>query len=93
MNETMKMILGRRSVRAYKKEQITDEELNTVLDAAKYAPTGGNAQPWHFSVIQKAEVLQQINEACRAAALKSGNKLFEDRAKAEDFSVYYNAPG
>lgn len=42
MNETMKTLLNRRSIRKYKSEQIKDEELNAVLEAGKYAPSGGN---------------------------------------------------
>ena len=39
MNEAMKNLLTRRSVRKYKPEQITDEELRAVLEAGTYAPT------------------------------------------------------
>ena len=91
MNETLKTILNRRSFRAYKPEQIKDEELQTILDAGSYAPSGGNTQPWHFTVIQKSDVLQKINATCREAMLKSGNKTFEERAKAENFSIFYKA--
>lgn len=40
-NETLETIKSRRSCRAYKPEQITDEELNAVLEAGTYA-----AAPW-----------------------------------------------
>jgi len=92
VNETMKTILNRRSFRAYKPEQIRDEELQEILEAGKYAPSGGGTQPWHFTVIQKGDVLQNINAACREAMLKSGNKMMEERAKADNFSVFYHAP-
>ncbi len=92
MNEIMKTILSRRSIRAYKQEQIKDEELNTILEAARYAPSGSNSQPWHFTVVQKRELLQTISETCRTAMLHSGYKAFEERAKAENFSVFYHAP-
>jgi nitroreductase len=91
-NETLQTIINRRSIRAYKEDQIKDEELQTILEAAKYAPTGGNAQPWHFTVIQKSDLLQRINAATREAILKSGNKALEERAKAENFSAFYHAP-
>ncbi len=92
MNETMNTILSRRSIRAYRQEQIKDEELNTILEAGRYAPSGGNTQSWHFSVVQKKETLQAINEACRGCMLHSGNKVFEERARAENFSIFYGAP-
>ena len=92
MSETMKTILGRRSIRAYLPEQIKDEELNVILEAAKYAPNGRGTQNWHFSVVQKQETLQVINEACRMGMLHSGEKFLEERAKAENFSIFYHAP-
>lgn len=49
-NEFLKMINTRRSCRKYRKEQITDEELNAILEAGTYAPTGmGAAIPLYRS--------------------------------------------
>jgi len=59
-NETLKVIKERRSIRSYKKEQIKDEELQAVLEAGSYAPNTGD-QAWHFTVIQKKEILEKIN--------------------------------
>jgi nitroreductase len=92
MNETLKTILNRRSIRAYKLEQIKDEELQTILEAGKFAPSGMNTQPWHFSVIQNKDLLNKINGAIKDGLLKSGNPQMAGRAKAEDFSIYYHAP-
>ena len=41
MNETLATLTTRRSIRKFKPDQIRDDELNAVLEAAKYAPTGG----------------------------------------------------
>lgn len=40
MNETIKNLIERRSIRQFKKQQIKDEELNKILLAGEYAPTG-----------------------------------------------------
>lgn len=92
MNETIKNIMNRRSIRNYKEEQIKDEELQAILDAGRFAPSAMNQQSWHFTVIQNKEVLQKIIEAVKTAFLNSGNKNFEERAKAEDFNPFYKAP-
>ena len=55
MNETIQTLLNRRSVRKYKAEQIKDEELNVVLEAGKFAPSGGNQQSALFVVIQETK--------------------------------------
>ncbi|MDT8901563.1 nitroreductase family protein [Anaeroselena agilis] len=92
MNETLRTIAARRSVRAYRPEQIGPEELQAILEAGRFAPSGMGQQAWHFSVVQRKELLDRINEACREGFLRSGNKVFEERARAEGFSVFYGAP-
>ena len=92
MNETMKTILNRRSTRAFKNEQIPGEDLELILQAGQFAPSAINEQPWHFTVVQNKELLHKINEACRALLAKSGNKMFEERVKDPNFSVFYHAP-
>jgi nitroreductase len=44
MNETIRILLERRSIRKFKPEQIKQEELNAILEAGMYAPSGGNQQ-------------------------------------------------
>ena len=59
-NEVLKALRERRSVRAYRPEQIKDEELKAVLDAGTYAPTGmGWQDPWIVAV-QDPETVAQL---------------------------------
>ena len=61
MNETIQTLLKRRSIRAYDATQIPDEDLELILQTGTYAPSGANTQPWHFSVVQNAELLEKLN--------------------------------
>ena len=61
MNDLMKTILKRQTIRSYKKEQITDEELECLKQAALRAPSGRNMQPCHVRFIQNAEMLDEMN--------------------------------
>ena len=47
MNAVMENILTRRSTRAFEKKPIPTEELDQILQAAIYAPSGMNRQTWH----------------------------------------------
>jgi nitroreductase len=69
MNETMKTLLTRRSIRKFKPEQVADEELNAVLEAGKYAPSGANAQSALFVVVQDRETIKKLS-AMNAAVLQ-----------------------
>ena len=44
MNETIQNLMERRSVRAYKAEQITEQELEIILQAGMFAPSGHGSQ-------------------------------------------------
>ena len=52
----------RRSVREYKHKSIPKEELERIVDAARFAPTARGVQPWEFIVITKQETLKKIGE-------------------------------
>ena len=62
-NETMKSILARRSYKVFDAKPLSDEELDTIVTAGLYAPTGMNQQPWHFVVIKSPEMMERIGEA------------------------------
>jgi len=64
-NETIKSILARRSYKAFKSDPISDEILETILTAGKYAPTGMNRQAWHFTVVKTPEGKAMYKEAVR----------------------------
>ncbi|MBI2936161.1 MAG: nitroreductase family protein, partial [Chloroflexi bacterium] len=44
----LQIIKKRRSVRVYKTGKLTDKQLETILEAARWAPSGANTQPWEF---------------------------------------------
>ncbi len=56
----LEMILKRRSVREYKDEEIPSEVLMKVLEAASWAPSSKNSQPWEFIIIRDKEKLGKL---------------------------------
>jgi nitroreductase/NAD-dependent dihydropyrimidine dehydrogenase PreA subunit len=59
-------ILERRSVRNYKKTPVPDTFIRRVLEAGRFAPSGGNHQPWKFTVVTDPEFIAQLEGACQA---------------------------
>ena len=55
MNEALQNLLTRRSCRKFKPEQVKDEELDAILEAGVYAPTGRGSQSPLILVLRKAE--------------------------------------
>lgn len=58
--ETENVILNRRSVRWYKKEQVPEFMVKRILETARFAPSGGNVMPWKFIVLRDPEIIAEI---------------------------------
>ncbi len=56
----MGLFRRRRSVRRYRKRPVEKEKILRIIEAGRFAPTGGNSQPFRFSVVQTPEVLLSI---------------------------------
>jgi nitroreductase len=92
MNETMKSLLNRRSIRAYEAKQVPDEILQQIVEAGRYAATGMGAQPWHFTVVQSPEVLTWIVKKNADAMAASDNPKVAARGKDPGFHTFFHAP-
>ena len=62
MNETLKTIYQRKSVRHFTDQEVTKEQLETIIRAAMAAPTAINAQPWQFLVVTDKELKAKYAE-------------------------------
>ncbi len=60
MVDVLEAIKGRRSVREFRDGRIPDDHLMTVLEAAIWAPSGSNAQPWEFVVVRSRDTIEKI---------------------------------
>ena len=58
----MSVIQKRRSVRVYKSGKVSDAQLSTILEAARWAPSGANTQPWEFVVTRDRKKMKRIRE-------------------------------
>ena len=76
--DTLQAISNRRSHRAYTDEQLPEEVLNQILTAALQSPSARNQQPWHFSVVQDAGLIQEVHDEAARVMGKDGNPRFKD---------------
>lgn len=81
LNEVLENIKSRRSVRTYTEQQVSAENLNLILEAAAYAPSGMNFQTWHFTAIQDADILRELNEKIKGAFAKSDEPRLQERGR------------
>ena len=62
MNETLNTLKSRRSCRGFDGRQISDEQLNAILEAGEYAPTGMGKQSPIMVVLQKKEDIEKLSK-------------------------------
>lgn len=63
-------IKSRRSTRKFKNEMVPEELVEKVVEAGRYAPSGGNSQSTHFIVIENKEVLDKLAELAKTEFAK-----------------------
>jgi len=56
-------IKGRRSIRSYKKLDLPQDTIEKLLEAARWAPSAGNVQPWAFVVASSQRTKQDLSSA------------------------------
>jgi nitroreductase len=54
------LIKKRRSIRSFKTDPVPDEYVHRIIEAARYAPSGANSQPWEFIVLKDQEIKDRI---------------------------------
>jgi nitroreductase len=94
--ETLEAINGRRSVREYTDEPVSEAVLNGLIEAAIKAPSAINQQPWCFTIVRKSPLLTQISDRAKAHLLKESLGApahpFRDMLNDPNFHIFYHAP-
>ena len=98
--EALELIRTRRSTRAYSDKPVKNELLEQLLEAGRYAPSGGNSQTTHFIVIENKEVLAELAELVQQefAKMEATPGMYRSmassitRSKAGGYVFHYNAP-
>ena len=68
--ELLQAIHGRRSVREFTDEPVSEAVLHELIDAAIQAPSAINQQPWCFVVVTDQALLARISDHAKAHLLR-----------------------
>ena len=66
------IVKKRRSVRKFKDKAVPASSINKILDAARWAPSGLNLQPWRFIVVKNKKIKKQVTAIYASARKKLG---------------------
>ena len=60
--DLVKLVKTRRSIRNFKTDSIPDEDVDRIIEVARWAPSGANSQPWEFIVLKDKAIKDRIVE-------------------------------
>ena len=92
MNETLKVIRDRRSIRTFKDEQLKPDEVEAIIEAGLYAPSASNAQNLRYTVIQKKEVIDRTAKWVVDEIERIGNEYLKQLVERTGGHIFRNAP-
>jgi nitroreductase len=87
----LELVKKRRSTRAYKPDPVPDEYVDKIIEAARWAPSGGNSQPWEFIIIKDKAKRERIVDIYREQ-LEVTYKIEQTREPDQRFPAYRNPP-
>ena len=61
--DIVEVIKNRRSIRAFVARDVSKEDVWRFVDAARWAPSAGNVQPWEFIIVRNLETKKALAEA------------------------------
>lgn len=102
MERVIDLIKYRRSIRMFEPKPLERDAVETLLEAARYAPSGHNKQSWLFTAITNPSILDQLNRLVREGfetlALTDSDpvELCDAKKKVQlqqdNYCFYYHAP-
>ncbi len=96
----LEFIKSRRSTRKFTCEAVPEDMLNQIIEAGRFAPSGGNCQTTHFLVVKNADVLAKLKELVQQefSKMEVTEGMYKsivnsiNAAKRGNYAFHYDAP-
>ena len=90
--EFIDIMLKRRTTRSFKPDPIDKNKIDLILQAAIWAPSAHNRQPWHFTIVSDKKLINKMNIDAKEASINSDDKLYHGWANNAKYDSFYGAP-
>ena len=87
--DIMDIVKKRRSIRVYKNKSLSKDTIDSILEAAKYAPSARNLQQLEYKVITNRNLIQKISDRIVDLIKKRNPNI---QLRAGDDAIFYGAP-
>jgi len=98
-NPVLDAIKSRRAIRSYEDKPVLESVIQTMLEAATYAPSAINVQPWKFTIVTKKAEMNRLSDIAKPALVRAlpdvgdeGLVGLKKRLTDPNYNIFYNAP-
>ena len=98
-NPVIEAIKSRRAIRSFEDKLVSESAIQTMLEAATYAPSAINVQPWKFTIVTNKELMKQLSDTAKPALIRmlpdvgdEGLMGLKKRLSDPSYNIFYNAP-
>lgn len=99
ISPVIEAIKSRRAIRSFEDKSVPDSSIQTMLEAAVYAPSAINIQPWKFTLVTNKEFMKQMSDTAKPALIRmlpdvgdEGLMGLKKRLSDPQYNIFYNAP-
>jgi nitroreductase len=98
INPVLEAIKLRRAIRSYEDKQVPGSAIQMLLEAATYAPSANNVQPWKFTVVTNKEEMKRLSDIAKSALVRTlpdvgdeGLMGLKKRLSDSNYNIFYNS--
>ena len=98
-NPVLEAIKSRRAIRSYEDKPVPESAIQTMLEAATYAPSAINVQPWKFTLITNKAEMKHLSDVAKPALIRAlpdvgdeGLVGLKKRLSDPNYNIFHNAP-
>ena len=91
-NPVLESIYNRRSIRKYKDQNLSKDQVDSLVKAALISPSAMNMQPWHLTVLTDRSTILDWEKDIIQHFLDLGEEKIIARNKSRNNKIFYDAP-
>ena len=99
LNPVIEVIKSRRAIRSFEDKPVSESAIQTMFEAATYAPSAINIQPWKFTLITNKDAMKHLSDTAKPALLRmlpdvgdEGLAGLKKQLANPQYNIFYNAP-
>jgi len=99
INPIIEVLKSRRAIRSYEDKPVPQSAIQTMLEAATYAPSANNVQLWKFTIVTNKDEMKRLSDKAKPMLSRmlpdvgdEGLVGLKKRLSDPQYNIFYNAP-